>query len=136
MKYKYLKHTSEAKFKAYGKNIEEVFRNCALAMFNILGDTDKVKCVKKKKIKIKARDYISLLYDFLSELLYVFETERVFIHDVKDIKISKDFELSATIVGDDPGNYELSGDIKAVTYNDMAIKKTSKGYEAVVVVDV
>jgi SHS2 domain-containing protein len=136
MKYKYLQHTADAKFKAFGKDIDEVFVNSALAMFNILGDTSAVKSKKNKKIKINSGNNEQLLYDFLEELLFLFETEKLFLHDVKDLKIGKDFSLTATIVGDDLGNYSLEGDIKAVTYNDMKISKTNKGYEAVVVVDI
>lgn len=136
MKFKYLDHTSEAKFAAYGKNIDEVFRNSALAMMNILGDTSKVKSKKSKKIKIKSKNSVQLLYDFLSELLFLLEVENLFLHDVKDIKINDDFELRCVAVGDSLKNYDLSGHIKAVTYNDMQIKKRKNGYEAIVVVDV
>ena len=136
MKYKYLSHTADAKFKAFGKDIDEVFVNSALAMFNILGDTSKVKNKRKKKIEINSGNHEQLLYDFLEELLFLFETEKLFLHDVKDLKINEDFSLNATIVGDNLGNYDLNGDIKAITYNDMKISKTNKGYEAVVVVDV
>lgn len=136
MKYKYLKHTADAKFRAFGKNIDEVFSNSALAMFNILGETKEVKVTKTKKIKLKARNYEALLYDFLEELLFLLDTENFFLHKVKEIKISKDFELGAVVVGDSYKNYDIKGDIKAVTYNDMSIRKTNKGYEAVVVVDI
>lgn len=135
MKFKYLPHTSEAKFVAYSTNIVGVFRNSALAMFNILGDTTKVKPKKKINIKIKAKSYESLLYDFLDELLFLHDTERIFVHDVKAIKI-KDFELTATVECDSLKNYELKSEIKAITYNGMTIKKTQKGYEATVVVDI
>ncbi|MBS3172447.1 archease [Candidatus Woesearchaeota archaeon] len=135
MKYKYLPHTSEAKFIAYGKNIDEVFRNSALAMFNILGETTKVKPKKELNIKIKAKSYESLLYDFLDELLFLHDTKRIFVHDVKNIKI-KDFELTGTVECDDLKNYELKSELKAITYNGMIIRKTKKGYEATVVVDI
>jgi SHS2 domain-containing protein len=136
MKYKYLSHTADAKFMAFGKDIEEVFRNSGIAMFNILGETKKVKVTKSKKIKIKADSYESLLYDFLDELLYLLDTEDLFLKDIKNIKITKEFELTGIVHGDDYKNYDLKGDIKAVTYNDMSIKKTNKGYETTVVVDI
>lgn len=136
MKYKYIPHTADAKFKAFGKDIDEVFVNSALAMFNILGETNSVKSVIKKKIKIQSKDAEQLLYDFLEELLFLLETENLFLYEIKDLKISKDFSLSCTVVGDDLRNYDLKGDIKAVTYNDMEIKKTNKGYEVTVVVDI
>lgn len=135
MKFEYLPHTSEAKFRAHGKNIVEVFRNSALAMFNILGDTTKVKPKKKIKIKIKSKSLESLLYDFLDELLFLHDTKRIFIHDIKDIKINE-LELTGIVECDDLKNYELKSELKAVTYNGMSIKKTDKGYEAVVVVDI
>ncbi len=136
MKYKYLKHTADAKFRAFGKDIDEVFTNSALAMFNILGKTDEVKSTKKIKIKIKARNYERLLYDFLEELIFLLDTEGFFLFEVKEIKISEKFELEAVVVGDDYKNYDLKSDIKAVTYSDMKIEKTKKGYEATVVVDI
>lgn len=136
MKYKYLEHTSEAKFKAFGKDINELFKNSALAMMNILGDTRKVEAKITKRIEIKSRDRLSLLYDFLNELIFLLDTAGLFVCDVKKIKITKSFELEADIVGDSCKNYELHGDLKSVTYNDMSIKKTKRGYEAVVVVDV
>jgi SHS2 domain-containing protein len=136
MKYKYLEHTADAKFRAFGKDVDEVFVNSALAMFNILGETDKVKVTKTKKIKIKARNYERLLYEFLEELLFLLYTEDFFLSKVKEVKISEDFSLKATVVGDNYKNYDLKGDIKAVTYSDMKIEKTKKGYEATVVVDI
>jgi SHS2 domain-containing protein len=136
MKYKYLDHTADAKFMAFGKDIDEVFANSALAMSNILGDTSKVKITKIKKIRLKARNYERLLYEFLEELLFLLDTEKFFLHVVEKIKISNKFELEATVVGDNYKNYDLKGDIKAVTYSDMEIKRVKKGYEATVVVDI
>ena len=39
--YEYLEHTADVKFLAYGKTLEEVFENAALAMFNVMIDTEK-----------------------------------------------------------------------------------------------
>ncbi|MBT3691506.1 archease [Candidatus Woesearchaeota archaeon] len=136
MKYKYLEHTADAKFQAFGSGIDEVFTNSALAMFNILGKTSEVKIKKTYKIKLKARNYERLLLDFLEELLFLLDTEDFFLHEVIKIKISKKFELEAVVVGDDYKNYDLKSDIKAVTYSDMKIEKTKKGYAATVVVDI
>jgi len=36
------------------------------------------------------------------------------------------YSLNATVVGDKADNYETSGDIKAVTYNEMEIKENDK----------
>jgi len=136
MKFEYLKHTADAKFVAFGRDIDEVFANSALAMFNILGETSKVKKEKEHKIKLEARNYERLLFDFLEELVFLLDTENFFLREIKKIKISKDFVLEAVVVGDNTKNYDLKSEIKAVTYSDMKIEKTKKGYEATVVVDI
>ena len=51
MKYKYLDHTADAKFQAFGKSLEEAFENAALAAFNIIVKTEDVKPEIIKEIK-------------------------------------------------------------------------------------
>ena len=121
MKYKYLEHTADIKFQAFGKSLGEAFSNAAYAMINIISE-DKVKEKITKKIKIKGIDKKSLLYSFLEEILFLLNTKNFLLSKVKEIKI-KDRELTAVLTGDNLKNYKLGLDIKAVTYNDMFIKE-------------
>ncbi|MBU2634442.1 MAG: archease [Nanoarchaeota archaeon] len=124
MKYKFFPHTADAKFKAYGKSLEEQFSNAALAMSSIMVDSKKVKPKIKKTINIKGNDIKSLLYNFLEELLFLLDTEYFLLNQIEEIKI-KDNSLKATITGDIvKDEYELLGEVKAVTYNDMEITKS------------
>ena len=134
-KYKFLEHTADAKFQAYGKSLKEAFSNAALAMFSIIVETDKVKGKIKHDIECSSKDLKSLLYDFLEELVFLIDTEDFLLNDVEEMKIFKDelYFLRAVVVGDKADNYEPSGDIKAVTYNEMEIKK-GKNKEMVQVV--
>jgi len=135
-KFEFLEHTADIKFRAFGKTLEEVFENSALAMLNIIYK-GKVKEEKKLKIKANGKDIESLLYNFLEEFLFLFDSENFLLSDVKNIKINeKNFTAEAEVVGDDVINYKTSVHVKAITYNEMYIKKTKKGWEAQVVVDV
>ena len=71
MKYRFLDHTADVMFEAYGKNLNEVFRNSALAVFDVQCDLKKVKRKIKKKIKLKNENAEDLLFDFLEELIYL-----------------------------------------------------------------
>jgi len=136
MKYKFLEHTADIKFQAFGKTIEKVFENSALAMFNSMYD-GKVKGNKTFKINVKGRDIESLLYNFLEELLFLFDSENFFMSKIKNIKIDKkNFKLNAEVFGDDAENYEIHIDIKAITYNDMFVKKEGTKFITQVVMDV
>ncbi|HJO02271.1 MAG TPA: archease [Candidatus Woesearchaeota archaeon] len=128
-KYKFLEHTADAKFQAYGNNMGEAFSNAALAMFSVITDTKKIKKKIKKEIKVKGTDLKSLLYNFLEELLFLLDTNSFLLNKIEKISIKKmkgKYSLNATVVGDKADNYETSGDIKAVTYNEMEIKENDK----------
>lgn len=133
MKFKFLEHTADIKFQAFGKTLEESFENSALAMFNVMYNR-KVKPKVKKHIKISGKDRESLLYNFLEELLFLLDTKNFFLSKIK-VKI-KDLKLEADIQGDSVKNYKPNIDVKAVTYNDMFIKKQKDKYIIQVVVDV
>ena len=133
MKYKFLEHTADIKFQSYGKSLEKAFENSALAMFNAMSDS-RIKLKLKKKIKVSGKDLESLLYNFLEELLFLLDTENFFLGKLK-IRI-KDLKLEAELQGDDVKNYETKVDVKAVTYNQMKVEKTSRGWMCQVVVDV
>ena len=121
MKYKYLEHTADIKFQAFGKSLEEAFSNSAYAMINIICEK-KVRERITKKIKVKGIDKKSLLYQFLEEILFLLNTKNFLLSKVKKIKI-KGNELTAVLTGDNLKNYKLGLDVKAVTYNDMFIKE-------------
>ena len=136
MKYKFLPHTADIKFQAFGKNPEEVFSNSAYALFNSIHE-GKIRSKIKKEISVRGTDFENLLYNFLEEFLFLFDSEGFFLSKIKHIKIDpKKFILKCEIIGDFAGNYELSNDVKAVTYNDMFVRNTDGKWTAQVVIDV
>ncbi len=135
-RYQFLPHTADVKFRAYGKDLEEAFSNAALALTAIITDPKKVKPAIKKTIKVESEDEKALLYDFLEQFLILLDAEGFLLHKVKEIKIS-DNKLSAVIVGDNhPEKYETKTHIKAVTYQEMEIKKEKDKYMLQVVMDI
>ncbi|MBI5148706.1 archease [Candidatus Pacearchaeota archaeon] len=137
MKYKYLKHTADIKFQAFGKTLAECFENSSLAMFNAMYQGN-VKRKIKKKIKVKGRDLESLLYNFLEELLFLLDSENFFLSRIKVYINEKNLSLSAELEGDEAKNYAISLDVKAVTYNEMFVKhqRAKNKYICQVVLDV
>ena len=135
-KFKFLEHTADVKFQAFGKTIEETFKNSALAMFNVL-HKGKIKSKKKINRSVKGRDFESLLYNFLEEFLVLFDSENFFLSKIDKIKIDKkNFKLRAEVSGDNTENYEMSTYVKAVTYNEMFIHRKKDKWIAQVVIDI
>ena len=139
MKYRFLNHTADAQFQAYGNSLEEAFQNAAEAMASLMWSVKKIKPRIKRKINARGRDEEQLLLNFLEEILYLLELEDFLFHSVEDIGIKKEktgYYLGASFLGDKfSDEYEIFGMIKAVTYNDMIIKKNDH-YMIQVVVDI
>lgn len=125
-KFVFLPHTADAKFRAYGKTVNEKFTNAVLAMNSIMFDCSKIKPKLQKKISVNGADLKALLYNWLEEFLFLRDAEFFIMRSVKKIAVSKKgkgYALNATVVGDKINkSYEAIGpDIKAVTYNEMEI---------------
>ncbi len=137
MKYKFLEHTADIKFQAFGNSLEECFVNSFFALKEIMFEDLKIKIAIKRKIKIKGKDYESLLYNFLEEFLYLLDAKGFICSDIKSISINKDdFSLSAEVAVDKAENYRFSNNVKAITYNNMFIKKENNKWISQVVLDV
>lgn len=139
MKYEFLEHTADVKFKAYGKDLEEAFTNCAYALADTITDHEKVNGRIEKEIEVEAHNEEALLYDFLEQFLVLLDSENFLLHEVKSISIkkNKNYEVTARIAGDNkPKEYEIETHIKAVTYQEMFIKKEKDRYVIQVILDI
>lgn len=133
-KFVFLEHTADIKFQAFGKTQEQCFENSASAILDILVKKP-IKNVQIKKIFISGEDKESLLYNFLEEILFLIDSENFLIAEIKNLQI-KNNSLSADLMGDSSKNYTFETNIKAITYNDMFVKKEEDLWTAQVVVDV
>jgi SHS2 domain-containing protein len=139
--YEYLEHTADIKFIAYGKNLEDVFENAALAMFNVIIDTEKVSEKTAEEIRLKSPDLESLLVDWLSELLYLFEVNEIVFKKFRVEEIREEegeYSITARASGEKyyPESHPFETEIKAVTYNQLEVEKIDDGWKAQVVVDI
>lgn len=138
-KYEFLAHTADAKFRAFGRTLEEAFSNAALATASLMWDWQKVEKRTKRKVKVKGKDLKQLLCGFLEEIIYLLESEMFLLSSVRKIKIEKkqnQYNLEAFFEGDKFSDmYEIFGDVKAITYNEMKIK-ANRPVTLQVVVDV
>ena len=74
-KFEFFDVTADVGFRAYGESLNESFENSALAMFEVMTDTSQINPIEKREIDLESEDEKGLLYDWLSELL--------FLHDYK-----------------------------------------------------
>ncbi|WP_214044377.1 archease [Methanomethylovorans sp.] len=140
-KYEYLDHTADAKFLAYGKTLEEAFGNAALAMSNVMIDTSTVSNTLSQYIDLTAEDLEGLLFDWLSEFLFLMDAENLIFGDFKVHSIKQEggqFRLNATVYGEhiDPSRHMFDTEVKAATYNDIQVQPSADGWVLQAIVDI
>ena len=141
-KYKFLEKVAIADiaYEAYGKNLNEMFENAALAIFELSADIKTVDAKKKLKINLENEKIDNLLYDFLSEILFLKDSEYMVFRKVK-VSVKEDdkkFKLKSTLEGDtiNSEKQRLENDIKAITMHMFEVKKEKDKWKATVVVDI
>ena len=134
-KYEFLEHTADVTFKAYGRDLNELFKNAAEALEDTMVLLDEVALGETLNIEMGSDSYESLLYDWLSELLITFEVERFALKKcfVRIVGLS----LTADCLGEilDLNRHRLNTEVKAVTYHNLAVTKNDI-YHAEVTLDV
>ncbi|HDJ24076.1 MAG TPA: archease [Candidatus Aminicenantes bacterium] len=141
-KFRFLPHTADAMFQAFGRTLEEAFANAALAVCQLMWKPEKVKPAREKVVEVNGRDLKQLLVAFLEEILFLFETDDFILAKVEDIQIERQesppgYQLRAKFRGNRiKDEDEIFGDVKAITYNEMEIKETPEGVSLQVVVDI
>jgi SHS2 domain-containing protein len=125
-KFEFLEHTADVYIRAYGKTMEEAYANSALAMFEIMTDSDKIVQAQEENLQVEAEDQYALLYNWLEALLVKFETEGMLYSkfEITDWKETEEnFRFKAKVWGEkfDPHKHPQKVGVKAVTYHRMMI---------------
>lgn len=122
--YEYFEVTADIGFKAYGNNLNEAFENAGLAMFNIITDTNDVVAEMEISFELTSEDEVSLLYDYLEELLFHHEIDFMLFSEFS-VEIDDELHLKATIKGEEINwdKHERKTEIKAITFHKMSVEK-------------
>ena len=140
MKYKFLPHTADTMFEAHGKSLEELFENSALATEEIMVNLSTISREEEHQITLESEHIEDLLYDFLSELLFIKDTEGLLFNKFEIIIIHKNkkYELLAKCDGEkiDRDKHELNDDAKAITKHEFSVEQKNNKWLAKVIVDI
>jgi len=140
-KFDFLEHTADAYIAAYGSSLAEAFENAALAMFEVMTDTDKVVPRIEDRVEVSGHDEQALLYSWLEALLIKSDVKRMLYSRFKisEIDDSKGFfVLKANVGGEefDPVRHAQRVGVKAVTYHRMEIIRQPAGVTVKFILDI
>ncbi len=135
--FRVLEHTADIGFEAFGASRQEVFRNAGRALMDIMVDLASIAPRQALAIEVEGADPRSLLVDWLSEILYLYDTEGWLFADF-EVRRLGDRSLAALARAEkfDPQRHQVKLLVKAITYHQLALEPTPEGWRAQVYVDI
>ena len=126
--YEFFDHTADTLFRGYGYTFEEALAHVILATYNVIVDTKTLDDEKEFAFTKTAKKKETLIYDILEELIFLIDTESFLAkHATVGIVETKDEITASVIIKGDLAQekYDIFGQIKSATYNEMEIGKTT-----------
>ncbi len=130
MTYRYLEHTADIGVEVVAPTCAQAFSEAGLALFGIMTDSSKVAPDESVEISASGEDIMALLYEWLEELIYIFDTSGMILVRIEIKGFDRDPpRIQAVGFGQrfDPRIHESRTGVKAITYHRMAVETTEKG---------
>ena len=132
-----LEHPADIGFRAFGGTLPELFANAAAAMLSVACDLENVAPKVEYPLTVTGSDYESLLVNWLSEVLYWFDGKRIALREFRVTHLEPD-SIRALARGEprEPERHRSKLIVKAVTWHQLKIAQTDRGWIAEVYLDI
>ncbi|MCK5707951.1 MAG: archease [Candidatus Aureabacteria bacterium] len=129
-KFTEIDHTADIAFKVFGKNIETLFENAAIALYAHINDTGNIKEKRSFYVFAEGTDQDELLINWLNELNFLTSTKNYIFCKFSIIELSNKF-VKAEVKGEKINKlrHGPTREIKSVTYYKNVIKTIDKHIE-------
>jgi SHS2 domain-containing protein len=134
-------HAADVGIRGIGPSAAEAFRQAALALYALVAsDPSRVEPARELAFELSAQDLEELLFDFLNELIYLLDAERLVGRELEvEIEpVAPGVRLRARVRGEahDPSRHGGIVDPKGATYTGLRVAQEGGGWVAQCVVDV
>jgi SHS2 domain-containing protein len=134
--FEFIDHTADAGIMVEAPTLEDLFETAGLAFSELVTSVDSLDCRMERHFRLQEDDLETLLVSWLQELLYLLDTEDL-VFGRFQVKIHG-LSLEATAWGEpfDPNIHTMKTEIKAVTYHQLKVAKSDRGWQAEVIFDI
>ena len=129
MSYKYLEHATDALIEVKAKTLEEAFVVAGKSVVETIIDLNNIQEIEEKNIKVKGRNLLNLLYNWLEEIVTITITDGFAIRNFSvSIKKNKECQIISKISGEklDLKKHNFKIEIKSPTFHLMEIKENDE----------
>lgn len=135
--YEHFEHTADLGLRVRAGDLDELFRDAAEGLFAMIVEgLDPDDAGSELKFSIDGGRTDFLLFDWLNELLFVFETRELLL-DRFDVKVGESgLQATAQARPLDVTRHRTLHEVKAITYHGLRVEEIGDGWLAEVIVDI
>jgi len=128
-----IEHTADRAFRVTGRDMASLLENAVRAMHSLNAPRPSDGPLAERQIEVEGGDRESLLVNWLNEILYVEQSQRLICEQVHIDELENHHLRARVKLREYDRDYTH---IKAVTFHNLEIRETDKGLEAELVLDV
>ena len=134
-------HTADLGLRVRAASLEELLADAGRGLLAMhVANPEAVRPVQTKTIELTADEPTYLLFDWLSELLFAFESDRLLLAEF-EISVegaTPPLRLRAVCRGEpmDPARHVMDHEVKAITYHGLQVERQDGMWFAEVIVDI
>lgn len=136
-KFETFPHTADIGLRIYGNDLKELFINAAEGLLFLMREEKNIDEKEIYNFQIESEYLEMLLYKFLNEFIYLFDTKN-FISNRFSIDKFDEKKLSGRIFGEifDSKRHSIKYVIKSCTLEDMKFEKINSLYKVEIIFDI
>lgn len=129
-------HTADLGIRVYAKTLKGLFESAGMALVRLLVKGETQSSSKTLSLNVSGTDNCDLMVRWLSEILFLFEGERIVPYKIH-IRSFKDYQIESEIQVNpfDPEAHEIINEIKAVTYHQIRVENIDGKWTATIIFD-
>ena len=135
--YEFFEHTADVGLRVQADTLEQLLVDAGRGLFSlIVTNLDDVQSVLERSYRIDRDQDDLLLFDWLSELLFTFESEKLLLCQFQ-VELQPTL-LEATCRGErmDFDRHQMDHEVKAITYHRLAVEQKDGKWLGEVVLDI
>jgi SHS2 domain-containing protein len=136
--YETFEHTADLGLRVRAADLDGLFAEAGRGLFSLMvANLDDVRTVEEVSLGVVGAEMDYLLFDWLNELLFIFETRRLVLVEFQ-VRIAES-SVQATARGEvfDPARHHAEHEVKAITYHELKVAQEPDGtWLAELIVDI
>ena len=139
MSYRFFEHTADLGIEIEAPNLDSLLADGWRGLTESMLEVDRIEPVESRQLSVRAADLDRLLVDWLSEAIFLLESEGLVFSQVepRSRQTEAGWEVIAALGGEqfDQERHGLKRQVKAVTHHHLEIGDCAAGWRARVILD-